>query len=85
MDSLVPLMDAMEKREREVATAAGALLRAADLDIRAGEYERAAALIRAVIELYRATHVEPYRIPEYEKRLADCNSLKRLKPGRGRR
>jgi hypothetical protein len=82
VDALVPLMDRMEAKERQVAAAALILDRAAQADIAAGLYENAAALFRAVIEMYRAAHIAPYLIPEYEKRLADCLSLQQLKKRR---
>jgi hypothetical protein len=82
VDALVPLMDRMEAKERSVDAAAMALDRAAQADIAAGRYENAAALLRAAIEIYRGAHVMPYRIPEYEKRLADCLSLQQIKQRR---
>jgi hypothetical protein len=89
VSALVPLMDELEAKEKQVAGAAHALDRAAQLDISAGNYDHAIALLRSIVELYRAAKVSPYRIPEYEQRIADCESLKKMKrrrtPGRKHR
>lgn len=89
VDALVPLMDKLEAKEREVASAVHTLDRAAQLDIEAGNYDHAIALFRSIVAIFRAAQVMPYRIPEYEKRIADCESLKKIKrrraPGRKQR
>lgn len=85
VDALVPLMDELDKKERDLAAAMAPKRRAAEDALQAKAPGLAAQLFREVADAYRTTFgAFHHRTVEYDKRAADCVSLVSLSKRRKR-
>lgn len=84
VNALIGLMDEMDRKEREVVSAVAEIKRAAHAALDAGAHELAATLFDQVADEYRRAGLYGHNVAEYERRAADCRSLKGLQKRRKR-